>query len=275
MFTGGNTVRDAPATPLPSNAVMAFAKQFFTGSFSREFLVKRLVPCMYAFLFGCMLVADLLFPPGSNGEPGYVPFTRTISGQGNRADNPLGAWFFTIGLVGTATCLVAFAMHAWRRLVVPCKHTANIALFFSIAGAAGFAMVGIWDEQATCLAMDGSGTCLVYSNVVHTIGSAIAFGGILLSILLHLFPMLKHRAVTGKDAFGAWWQLGHVIGFVLFFAIAAFVQNIPGIIPFFKRYAFWQWSLFLLIAIYYLSLTIRLPRDVPAPSKARHDPSTA
>ncbi|MBN2153738.1 MAG: hypothetical protein JW839_19935 [Candidatus Lokiarchaeota archaeon] len=250
----------------PSPGLGDRSRKFFTGAFSREFFLKRLVPFMYGFLFGCFLAADLIFPPKPDGSPGYVPFTRTISGQGNHGDNPVGAWFFVIGLVGTSIILVPFNLYAWRRLSAACKNTAGLALFFAITGAAGFAVVGIWDEQSTCLLLDGAGSCTLMSCDVHDVGSAIAFGGNLLAVLVNLFPMISHRVKTGKDDFGAWWQLAHVAAFVALLAAGLLVMNGSGVPPFFKRSAFWQWSLFTALAVYYLSLSLRLPGSVPKPS---------
>jgi hypothetical protein len=242
----------------------AWLKSFFTGSFPRGFFLNRLVPLMYCFLFGCLLVADLLFPPTALGEPGYIPFTRTISGQGNHGDNPFGAWFFTIGLVGTAIILVPFNIFTWRRLSAVCKHTAGLALFFAIIGAAGFAMVGIWDERSTCLLLDGAGTCILRSNDIHDVGSAVAFGGNLLAVLTNLFPMISRRRNTGKDEFGVWWQFAHVISFIAYFAISGVIVNANGVPAFFQRYAFWQWSLFTILAVYFLSFALRMPASIPS-----------
>ncbi|MEX2682528.1 MAG: DUF998 domain-containing protein [Candidatus Sigynarchaeota archaeon] len=244
--------------------VKAWLKIFFTGTFSRQFFIKRLVPFIYCFLFGCMFLSDLLFPPKPDGTPGYIPFTRTISGQGNHGDNPVGAWFFAAGLVGTAVCLVPFAIYAWRRISVACNVAAALALVFAIAGAVGFAMVGIWDEQGTCLLLDGTGTCTLRASEVHGVGSAIAFGGNLLAVLFNLFPMISRRVKAGKDEFGAWWQLAHVMSFILLMLTALVVTNSDGVPEFFTRWAFWQWSLFSALAIYMLSLALRLPAVVPS-----------
>jgi hypothetical protein len=241
-----------------SSQVRAWLKEFFTGSFSHVFFLKRLFPFMYCLLFGCILLADLFFPPKATGVPGYIPFTRTISGQGNHGDNPVGSWFFVAGLVGTAICLVPFNLYTWRRLVAVCKNTAGLALFFAIAGAAGFAMVGIWDEQSTCLLLGGDGTCILGSHDVHDVGSAVAFGGNLLAVLINLFPMILSRVKTGKDMFGVWWQLGHVMSFIALFATAGVVLNASGVPDVLKGYAFWQWSLFSALAVYYLSIAFRL-----------------
>ncbi len=254
-----------------TSKLIVWLKAFLTGAFSRDFFLKRLVPFIYGLLLGCFLIADLLFPPTEAGTPGYIPFLRTISGQGNHGDNPVGAWFFTFGLVGTSICLVPFSIYAWRRISVACNVAAGLALFFSIAGAVGFAMVGIWDEQGTCLLLDSTGTCTLRSSEVHDVGSAVAFGGNLLSVLFNLFPMISHRVKTGRDEFGVWWQLFHVVAFVLLLVTILVVMksdiDLGGVPEIFRAWAFWQWSLFTALSVYKISLAIRLPRSVPTCSR--------
>jgi hypothetical protein len=247
-----------------SSGLKLWLKAFFTGSFSSDFFRKRLVPLVYGLLLGCFLLADLFFPLNGDGTPGYIPFTRTISGQGNFGDNPTGAWFFVVGLVGTSVCLIPFAIYAWRRISVACKVAAGLALFFAIAGAVGFAMVGIWDERGTCLLLDGEGVCNLVSSEVHDVGSAIAFGGNLLAVLFNLFPMISRRVKTGKDEFGVWWQLVHVVSFILLILTALIVTSTDGVPAAFAGWAFWQWSLFSALAIYNVSLALRLPRSIPS-----------
>nr|MDO8111267.1 hypothetical protein [Candidatus Sigynarchaeota archaeon] len=232
--------------------------KFFTGAFSREFFLKRLVPCIYLYLLACLLVCNLLFPPAAGGGPGYIPFMRTISGQGNRADNPAGWFFFTAGLIGTSILLVPFYCFTWRRLAIICKGTASVSLFFAIAGAAGFAMVGIWDERSTCLLTGSLGECILPSHVIHDIGADIAFGGQLLAVLFNFFPMVAAKTRHKVDPFGIWWQLVHIASFIGLLVLGLVMTNNDGAPALLRRSAFWQWSLFVNLAIYYLSLALRM-----------------
>lgn len=236
------------------------------GKATKRVVVTRLLPAMLGILFGCFLIASLLFPPDPvTGGPGYVPFTRTISGQGNRDDNPGGAWAFTLGLVVTAVMLVPYHAFAWRRFATACKGTATFTFVLLIIASIGFAMVGIWDERSTCILEGAGGACVLQSKLVHNVGSALAFGGNLLAVLLHLFPAVKARRVTGGDPFGARAQLVHVVAFVATIACAAILPAIPATgspVDIVLRSSFWQWTMFLELVVYYVSLAIRLPVDV-------------
>ncbi len=107
---------------------MTRALNLLLGRFTRQFLLRRYLPLVYGVLFGCFVIADILFPPDPvTGGPGYIPFLRTISGQGNHGDNPAGAWFFVAGLVITSVLLVPFNAYAWRRFAAACKGTATFA----------------------------------------------------------------------------------------------------------------------------------------------------
>ncbi len=246
---------------------MTRALNLLLGRFTRQFLLRRYLPLVYGVLFGCFVIADILFPPDPvTGGPGYIPFLRTISGQGNHGDNPAGAWFFVAGLVITSVLLVPFNAYAWRRFAAACKGTATFAFTILVVASVGFAMVGIWDERSTCILLAGDGSCALRSNLVHSIGSTLAFGGNLLAVLVHLFPAIKAKRLLSSDVLGAWWQLVHVI---IFATTAILAATIPELAPadawtdVFLRSSFWQWTIFSELAIYYLSLAIRLPDEIP------------
>ncbi|HME53533.1 MAG TPA: DUF998 domain-containing protein [Candidatus Lokiarchaeia archaeon] len=233
----------------------------FSGNFSRRFLVRTLVPLMYLCLFSCLLVAGLLFPPSPQGGPGYIPFAQTISGLGDRADNPFGAWFFTIGIIITSILMVPFSCYTWRQLSAINKAGAGFILFLMIGGAIGFAMVSIWDEESNCIAWNAAGNCLLVSHQVHDIASGIAFLGNLFAVLFALFPMIADKRRTGQDRFGIMWQLIHIVTFIVMIVIGLIFNKDFAMPDFFRQYAFWEWLVFVGLVIYYISLAIRLPGD--------------
>jgi hypothetical membrane protein len=234
---------------------------FFAGKFSRRVLVRRLMPVMFLCLFACLLMADLLFPRSSDGGPGYIPFTRTISGQGNHGDNPQGAWFFTAGLISTAISMLPCASFTWRRLSVICKGMAGFILVLMLAGAVGFAMVGIFDEEYTCIALDAAGKCLLVSHQIHDVAADIAFLGNLFAVLFALFPMIAAKRRAGKDRFGITWQVVHILSFIALIVVGLILNKNPAVPALFRQFAFWQWSVFLGLVIYYVSLAIRFPSE--------------
>jgi len=233
----------------------------FLGNFSRCFLLHWLIPVMYLSLFAFFLIADLLFPPSPGGGPGYIPFVRTISGLGNRGDNPVGTWFFLAGIVITSILMVPYACFVWRRLSSINKAGAGFILFLMIGGAAGFIMVGIWDEEYTCIAWNVAGDCLLISHQIHDLASGIAFLGNLLAVLFTLFPMIADKRRTGQDRFGIKWQIIHIVTFIVMIVVGMIFNKFLAMPAFFKQYAFWEWLVFTGIVIYYISLAIRLPGD--------------
>jgi hypothetical protein len=217
----------------------------FSGNFSRRFLVRTLIPLMYLCLFACLLIAGLLFPQSPQGGLGYIPFARTISELGNRAENP-GAWFFTIGIAITTVFMIPYACYTWRRLFPINKAAAGFILFLTLAGAVGFAMVGIWDED---------------SHQIHDIVSAIAFLGTLFAVLFALLPMIADKRRTGQDRFGIKWQLIHIVTFIVMIVVGLILNKDPAVPDFFREYAFWEWLVFAGLVVYYVSLAIRLPDE--------------
>ena len=246
--------------PTPGPAARKHALlDVFSGNFSRRFLVRTLMPLIFLCLFACLLMANLLFPPSPAGGPGYIPFYRTISGQGNHGDNPLGSWFFTAGLIITGILMVPCACYIWRQLSAICNRMAGFILFLMLAGSAGFAIVGIFDEEYTCIMQDAAGTCLLASHQIHDVAAAIAFLGNLLAVLFSLFPMIADKRRTGKDRFSIKWQLVHIISFIAVIVVGLILNKNLAVPTFFRQYAFWQWSVFTGLLIYYVSLAIRFP----------------
>jgi hypothetical protein len=92
-------------------------KKFFTGDFSREFLLTRLVPVVLAFFFGGMLISDLLYPGPYDWR--YMTISSLFTPGSESDGNPLGSYYLSIGLIVTGVLMVPFAMyfggrsHSW------------------------------------------------------------------------------------------------------------------------------------------------------------------
>jgi hypothetical membrane protein len=243
------------------------AKKFFTGDFSREFLLTRLVPVVLAFFFGGMLISDLLYPGPYDWR--YMTISSLFTPGSESDGNPLGSYYLAIGLIVTGVMMVPFAMYLFRKLKVIWRKVALVGAAFMVLGCVGLVLLGSVPDTAAL-------------DPIHQGNAGITAVGFIFSFIAFWLIMRNDRQLQhgGKRQFDRWamvaaysvmWVaavgmlLSQFIRFEITDSLAitdlSFIQTGLSV---FLSLPLWEWVFFLSIIAYIVLLALMVPANVEA-----------
>ncbi|MHA1729807.1 MAG: DUF998 domain-containing protein [Promethearchaeota archaeon] len=142
---------------------------------------------IFGILLICQFISIFLFPDG------YTIVDNCISQLGSLKKNPIGHWFFNIGLIFTGIFSLPSFLYIHKRFsMFPSGLISqllnHLSMGLSAIGLSGFAFVGIFPEEF---------------DIFHDVSAGLAFGGFFLAqffiMFLILYKMNHARRFKGKN----------------------------------------------------------------------------
>lgn len=145
-------------------------KLWIEGKSNKNVYVKNIF-----FISGFLIIGVLTTAFLYEGEFSFL--TKQISQIGNPNKNPIGSIIFSITLIITGCLLIPNILFFYRSLLPDVKIISIFSAIFLILGSIGLAMVGIFPASG--------------NYTMHIISAIMAIGGIALSALASIAPIIK------------------------------------------------------------------------------------
>ena len=121
------------------NRLVAFIK----GEVTKQWLLRRLFPIIFAIIITTAMVSNLLFPTAYDWR--YMVISSLMSST----ENPQGFMYLSAGVAATGILLIPLIGYLFRRLKLICRWTTSAGIAFLILGIVGMVLTGmIYDSPS-------------------------------------------------------------------------------------------------------------------------------
>ncbi len=247
--------------------------RFFNGTFSKKTMLTRFVPLIIAVLLGTLFVANLMFPTAYDWR--FLVISALLSTE----DNPGWSALPAIGMTVAGILMIGFLGYYQKKLGKVCRGSAGVGTAFMLIGIIGLIGVGTVGQAAELIPEFHA--FLVANKIpkLHEYLAALGFLGVVFAAIFYGCPILKDHAKGAKQFnMRQFWAgmlplLVAVAGLALSSLFNALVYSgegnpgNPDITDADKysaliSFAFWEWILFVGVAVYIVSLAILVPEEV-------------
>ena len=233
--------------------------KFFTGNISRKAMLTVLLPAVLIVLFSSLLISNLLFPTV------YDWRFMVISALLDAGDNPLGQYFFSIGMTIAGFMMIPMLGYYNRKLGKICKGTTRVGTFFFLLGIIGLISVGTIGQVIHSI------------DKFHEILAGVGFIGLVFSAFFYGFSIMKDSSKGAKQFNMKLWMIIAVILWIPVIGMAGSAVYLEvvdtglgwvsldwiteGGSPLLS-FALWEWVLFVAVIAYMILLAVLVPQEI-------------
>lgn len=238
---------------------------FFSGNLSRRTLVSALVPLIFIFYFGTLILAVAVFPKS------YDWRSSVISNLLSPRHNPEFHWLASLGLSLTGLLAIPFGGYIGHRLRPVSPLGANIGMASFIGGFTALILAAMIVTRHSHPILGGLG---IHEILARTSALGLGIGIICFSWCAHQGSRagLTDRRLYPRSLVVSWTILTFLALVTLTGCVCSVLIakiGVPGLLPLYQlfrhspfwRLAFWEWISSIAVFLFLASAALLLPRD--------------